>query len=153
LAQNQWHPDPDINKIWESLMEALHRYEEIGGKTTLVLIPHEPKEKILVAINGRAVPVDVDVAPREHIANAMHFRGQDIGVYDIITQCSSGNRSSAETSDGNAKEVKILARHNDGTVEMLFWGPGFSREKWQRKMEASGRKSVIGNPMYAFNKP
>jgi hypothetical protein len=152
LSQNQWHPDPDVNKDWEYLMEALHRYEEVGGKTTLVLIPHEPEEKILVAINGRAVPADIDVSPREHIARAICARGQDEDAYDVITQCSSNNRSPGETVDGNVKELKIILRHKDGAVETLFQGPDFSPEEWRKKMESRGREPAIGSKLYTFGK-
>jgi hypothetical protein len=152
LSQNQWHPDPDVNKAWEVLMEALHRWEEIGGKTTLVLIPESPEDKILVAINGRAVPGDVNVAPREYIASAMHARGQDVEIFDIITQYSGDNRSPGEMVDGNAKEVKILLRKNDGSVEELFVGPEFYPKKWLEKMEWHGKKSTLEDPSYIFNK-
>jgi len=51
-----YHMDIEVNKKIIELLDELCQWERNSGReTTLILIPHNPEEHLLVAVNGKPI--------------------------------------------------------------------------------------------------
>jgi len=72
-----YHKNKKINDTLMKLMEELCEDERYSGqKTTLVFIPQNKEEKILMIENGKPVPEEVTVTPQRIIEIAIMERNK-----------------------------------------------------------------------------
>jgi len=72
-----WHKDPDVEQALIRLNDALCSWERATGReSTLLLIPHNSDEKIVISQSGKPLPLDSDLEPELMLANAMSARNQ-----------------------------------------------------------------------------
>lgn len=72
-----WHKDSDVEQALIHLNDALCSWERATGReSTLILIPHNPDEKIVISQSGKPLPLDSDLEPELMLANALTARSK-----------------------------------------------------------------------------
>ncbi len=67
-----WHPDGEVNDAITKLLDRLCSWERATGReSTLVLIPANNDEQIVMAQSGKPYPPNFDMTPEQIVANAM----------------------------------------------------------------------------------
>lgn len=70
-----WHEDPEVEQALIRLLDRLCQWERATSRrSTLILIPALPDEKIVIAQDGKPLPHDFDITPEQIVANAMAER-------------------------------------------------------------------------------
>lgn len=67
-----YHMDEDVNDALIKLLDRLCTWErETGRESTLILIPAQQDEQIVMAQSGKPYPPDLVMKPEEIVTNAM----------------------------------------------------------------------------------
>jgi len=70
-----WHIDPECEAALVRLNDALCSFERTTGRQyTLLLVPETPDERIHMSHNGKPLPLDFQMSPKEFLAMAMQGR-------------------------------------------------------------------------------
>ena len=70
-----YHMNADVNKKIIELLDELCQWErDTGRETTLLLIPHNPDEKLLIALNGKPVSNNTAAKSDMFYVEAFHKR-------------------------------------------------------------------------------
>ncbi|GEM_PF-3563357 len=77
----QYHLDRECDQTYSRLMDALCAWErETGRRSTLLLIPHAPDEKIVVAVDGKPAKVEIPEDLGVLLNNALAERPEKAGL-------------------------------------------------------------------------
>lgn len=70
-----WHKCVDVDNALTELLDRLCMWErEAGRGSTLILIPHNSDEKIVLAMDGKPLDSTFSVTPNRLVEIAMHER-------------------------------------------------------------------------------
>ena len=71
----EWHIDPEVEAALVHLDDEICTFERATDRQyTLILVPHSPDEKIIMSQNGKPLPQNLGMEPREILEIAMRAR-------------------------------------------------------------------------------
>ncbi|MFA6588588.1 MAG: hypothetical protein WCT08_06015 [Patescibacteria group bacterium] len=76
-----WHLDPACESALTNLNDEISIFERTTGRNyVLILVPEAPDEKIHMSQNGKPLPEESNMDPKEFLAIALQKRRHNLGL-------------------------------------------------------------------------